>query len=171
MVILLFSQPIVWAFQWGAVWTRARPGRPPLFSSYLNSPVNSLLLSNRATWENREVIWKDAESMWRFHGCRRCRIVRSLIFLYWCANCCSLEYSTVLHTQVSGTFTFRPHKGVVGGVRGAGYILIFSMCILGIFLLIRSSLDPTFFAVNVHLLHFFYQITCTVHFRYSSAPD
>ena len=47
------------------------------------------------------------------------------------------------------------------------------MCLVDIFLLIRSPLDPTFcgisvcgplrsFAVNVHLLHFFYQITCIV---------
>ena len=38
-------------------------------------------LSNRTIWENREMVWKDAESIsqWRFHRRRRCRIVRSLI--------------------------------------------------------------------------------------------
>ena len=53
--------------------------RLPLFSSNLNST----LLSNRTTWENREMVWKDAESIfrWRFHGRRRCRIVRSLYML------------------------------------------------------------------------------------------
>ena len=41
-------------------------------SSRVTSP-----LSNRTIWENREMVWKDAESIsqWR----RRCRIVRSLI--------------------------------------------------------------------------------------------
>ena len=48
-----------------SVWTQVRP---PLFSSY----INSLILSNRATWDNREMVWKDAESIWffqrGFHG-------------------------------------------------------------------------------------------------------
>ena len=45
-------------------------------SSRVTSP-----LSNRTIWENREMVWKDAESIsqWRFHRRRRCRIVRSLI--------------------------------------------------------------------------------------------
>ena len=53
-----------------SVWTRVRP---PFFSCNLNS----LLLSNWATWNNREMVWKDAESIFqrRFHGRRRCRIV------------------------------------------------------------------------------------------------
>ena len=57
-----------------SVWTRAWP---PLFSSN----INSLLLSNWATLENREMVWKNAESIfqWRFHGRHRCLIVRSLI--------------------------------------------------------------------------------------------
>ena len=50
-------------------WTRARS---PLFTSNLNS----LLLSKRATWDNREVVSKDAKSIFqrRFYGRRRCRI-------------------------------------------------------------------------------------------------
>ena len=53
-----------------SVWTRALP---PLFSSNLNP------LRNRTTSENREMVWKDAESIfhWSFHGRRRCRTVRS----------------------------------------------------------------------------------------------
>ena len=45
-------------------------------SSRVTSP-----LSNRTIWENREMVWQDAESIsqWRFHRRRRCRIVRSLI--------------------------------------------------------------------------------------------
>ena len=56
-----------------SVWTRARS---PLFSS----SQNPLLLNNRANWDNRENFKKDAKSMfqWRFHGRRRCRIIRSL---------------------------------------------------------------------------------------------
>ena len=42
-----------------SVWTQVRS---PLFSSY----INSLILSNRATWDNREMVWKDAESIWFF---------------------------------------------------------------------------------------------------------
>ena len=64
-----------------SVWARARS---PLFSSN----QNSLLLSNRANWDNRENVLKtflkkDAESIFqrRFHGRRRCRIVRSLIVI------------------------------------------------------------------------------------------
>ena len=51
--------------------------RTPLFTSNLNS----LLLSNRVTWDNREVVSKDAKSIFqrRFHGSRRCRILRSLM--------------------------------------------------------------------------------------------
>ena len=57
-----------------SVWTWARS---PLFISNLNSPF----LSNWATWDNREKMWKDAKriSQGRFHGRRRCRIVRSLL--------------------------------------------------------------------------------------------
>ena len=57
-----------------SVWTRAWP---PLFSSN----INSLLLSNWATLKNREMVWKNAESIFqgRFHGRHRCLIVRSLI--------------------------------------------------------------------------------------------
>ena len=55
-----------------SVWTRVRP---PLFSSN----INSLLSSNWANWDNREMVWKDAEAIfqWAFHGRCRCRIVRS----------------------------------------------------------------------------------------------
>ena len=52
--------------------------RALLFSAKLNS----LLLSNWALWNNREKKnWKDAKSTFqrRFHGRRRCRIVRSLL--------------------------------------------------------------------------------------------
>ena len=46
-----------------------------------SSNLNSFLLSNRGTWKNREMVWKDVESIfqWRFHGSSRCRIVRSLL--------------------------------------------------------------------------------------------
>ena len=45
---------------------------------------NSLLLSNWATWNNRQKKWKDAKTIfqWRFHGGRHCWIVRSLITAY-----------------------------------------------------------------------------------------
>ena len=45
------------------------------------SNLNPLFLSNRTTSENREMVWKDEESIfqWPFHGRRRCRIVRSLL--------------------------------------------------------------------------------------------
>ena len=58
-----------------SVWSRVRP---PLFSSNLNS----LLLTNRANWDNCEKVWHDAKSIFqrRFHGRCRCRIVRSLVF-------------------------------------------------------------------------------------------
>ena len=54
------------------VWTKLRP---PLFSSN----INFLLLSNCATRDNRQMVWKDAESIFKqdFPGRRRCRIVRS----------------------------------------------------------------------------------------------
>ena len=47
-------------------WTRAQS---PLFSCN----INSLLSSNWATWDNREIDWKDAKSIFqrRFHGSRR----------------------------------------------------------------------------------------------------
>ena len=54
-------------------------GAAPLFSSN----INSLLFSNWSTWDNREMVWKHAESFsqrpvnWR----RRCRIVRSLLLV------------------------------------------------------------------------------------------
>ena len=56
------------------LYTRARS---PLFGSKLNS----LLLKDRATWDNNEIISKDAKSTFQrcFHGRRRCRIVRSLM--------------------------------------------------------------------------------------------
>ena len=49
----------------------------PLFSSN----ITSLLLSNWATWDNREMVWKDAGAIFqrRCHGRRRCLIVRSLL--------------------------------------------------------------------------------------------
>ena len=42
--------------------------------------MNSLLLCNWATWDDREIVCKDAESIFQrgFHGRRRSRIVRSL---------------------------------------------------------------------------------------------
>ena len=59
--------------------------RSLLFSS---NPV-SLLLSNWDPWINREKKWKDAKSIFqrRFHGRRRCRIVRS------CTNVCGAATS------------------------------------------------------------------------------
>ena len=52
---------------------------PPLFISN----INSLLLSNWAPWDNREMVWKNAEPIFqrRFYGSRCCRIVRSLVLL------------------------------------------------------------------------------------------
>ena len=49
---------------------------PPL----LSFNINSLLFINWATWDNREMVWKDVEAIFqrRFHGRRRCWIVRSL---------------------------------------------------------------------------------------------
>ena len=57
-----------------SVWTRARS---PLFTSNLNS----LLLTNRATWENLEKVYNDAKSVFqrRFHGRCLCPIVKSLM--------------------------------------------------------------------------------------------
>ena len=50
-------------------------------SLLVSSNINSLLLSKWATCDNREMVWKDAESIFQrgFHGRRCCRIVRSLI--------------------------------------------------------------------------------------------
>ena len=69
-----------------SVWTRARP---PLFSCN----INSLLLSNWATWDNREMVWKDAKSIFQrpFNGRRRCRIVRSLMTLVHARALLSIE--------------------------------------------------------------------------------
>ena len=52
-------------------------GTAPLFSSNRNS----LFSSDWVTWDNREVVLKDANSIFqrRFHWRRRCRIVRSLL--------------------------------------------------------------------------------------------
>ena len=52
-------------------------GTAPLFSSNRNS----LFSSDWVTWDNREVVLKDAKSIFqrRFHWRRRCRIVRSLL--------------------------------------------------------------------------------------------
>ena len=54
-------------------WTRAWP-------SLFSSNINSLLLTKRATLDNREMAWQDTESIFqeRFHGRRRLRIVRSI---------------------------------------------------------------------------------------------
>ena len=48
-----------------------------------SSTINSLLLSNWATWDNREMLCKDAESISprSFHKRSRCRIGRSLFSL------------------------------------------------------------------------------------------
>ena len=53
-----------------------------VWPSLLSSNINSLLLSNWATWDNREMVSKDAESIFQrhFHGRRRCLIVRPLVF-------------------------------------------------------------------------------------------
>ena len=55
-----------------SVWTWARS---PLFSFNLNS----LLLSNSVSWDNRKIVWKDEKCIFQRHlnGRRRCRIVRS----------------------------------------------------------------------------------------------
>ena len=52
-------------------------GTAPLFSSNRNS----LFSSDWVTWDNREVVLKDAKSVFqrRFHWRRRCWIVRSLL--------------------------------------------------------------------------------------------
>ena len=52
-------------------------GTAPLFSSNRNS----LFPSDWVTWDNREVVLKDAKSIFprRFHWRHRCRIVRSLL--------------------------------------------------------------------------------------------
>ena len=57
-----------------SVWTWALP-------SLFSANINSLLLNNWATLKNCEMVWKNAESIFqgRFHGRRRCRIVRTLI--------------------------------------------------------------------------------------------
>ena len=70
-----------------SVWTRARL---PL----LSSNINSLLLSNWATWDSREMFWKDTESIFQrsFHGRRLCRIVSSL--LVFCVVWREHEYTT-----------------------------------------------------------------------------
>jgi len=57
-----------------SVWTRARV---PSLHFHLKFPF----LSNRATWDNREIVSKYAKCIFqrRFHGRRGCRIVRSLL--------------------------------------------------------------------------------------------
>ena len=56
--------------------------RTRAWSLLFSSNPNSLLLSNWAPWKNRGKKWKDAKSIFqrRFHGCHRCRIVRSLTY-------------------------------------------------------------------------------------------
>ena len=63
-------------------------GAAPLFSCN----INSLFLSNWATWDNCEMVWKDAESIfqWLFHGRRRCRIVGSPNAVILTLDTCSL---------------------------------------------------------------------------------
>ena len=71
---------------------------PPLFIFNMNS----LLLSNWATCDNCEMIWKDAESIFQrgFHGHpRHCRIVRSL--LYFWKGLYSPWHVWLLHSLVS----------------------------------------------------------------------
>ena len=84
IIIIIIIIIIIFFFFWG----RGRQGdkfyhlclhsgTAPLFSSNRNS----LLSSDWVTWDNREVVLKDAKSIFqrRFHWRRRCRIVRSLL--------------------------------------------------------------------------------------------
>ena len=60
---------------------KARRWIIPSLSPLLSSNLNFIVLSNWATWDNREMVWKDAESIIqrRFHERHRFRIVRSLM--------------------------------------------------------------------------------------------
>ena len=86
------------------VWTRVWP---PLFSSNLNP----LLLSNWATWDNLEMVWKDAKSIFQqgFHGHRRCRIVRFLLSYWpreWASNSGNISSNTAYMYIRSSIFAF-----------------------------------------------------------------
>ena len=73
-----------------SVWTRAQS---PLFSCN----INSLLSSNWATWDNREIDWKDAKSIFNdvsMEVAVWCRIVRSLI---------SIGDVSLSHIAIGGT--------------------------------------------------------------------
>ena len=78
-----------------SVWTGART---PLFSSN----INSLLLSNRVTWENREMVWKDSESIFSVMFSWTSPLSdRKLRSLFTSADvCCLFTYQRVtIHSQ------------------------------------------------------------------------
>ena len=78
-----------------SVWTRAQF---LLFSCN----INFLLLNNRATWDNREKVRKDAKSIFQrpFHRRPRCWIVRSQ-FRYYIVSRCQLELIPAQHDNAA----------------------------------------------------------------------
>ena len=76
-------------------------GAVPFFSSNLNS----LILSNRATWDNREMIWRDANSIFQ----RRFREL--CCYLIILGPCYNKQY---LHLF---TFPFQPPSSILAQVQ------------------------------------------------------
>ena len=64
-----------------SVWTQA-------WAQVFTSTLNSLLLSNRMTWDDCKIVSKDVMSIFQrhFHEHHHCQIVRSLI-AEWCVFC------------------------------------------------------------------------------------
>ena len=64
-----------------SVWTQA-------WAQVFTSTLNSLLLSNRMTWDDCKIVSKDVMSIFQryFHEHHHCQIVRSLI-AEWCVLC------------------------------------------------------------------------------------
>ena len=75
-----------------SVWTWARPH---LFSSN----INSLLLRNCATWDNREMVGKDAESIWFFSEVfldAGVVVSNCTVALFWRENFDPLSFATLV---------------------------------------------------------------------------
>ena len=82
-----------------SVWPRAR-------SSLLSSNLNSLLLKNRTTWNNREIVWKDEKCIFQrhFHG-RSPLLDRKVPKMTCCTR--EPEMSSKLYHSIDRWQTFR----------------------------------------------------------------
>ena len=89
-----------------SVWTWVRP---PLFSSN----INSLFLSNCATWDNREMVGKDAESIWFFSEVFMDAAVvvsNCTVGLSWRENFDPVSYATLVYSSKK---RYRPQNSVI----------------------------------------------------------